>query len=478
VVLIVAIVLDVKYIRLRKQSDETVNNLSGKVYKDELTDLFNRRYFDERIPSQLERASRSGAPASLILLDIDHFKLVNDTYGHAAGDIVLKNLGEVLKNSLRGYDVPVRFGGEEFTIYMPDIDGSRAKISAERIRRSIEKINSVYKGQEIRITCSFGIASVISGTATLEELLELADKAMYEAKTTGRNRICVAPPIDRGEDQRIAEFIRQHEEQRRTTIRLDLLARVLSQVFDKVESRVYGVSEHHSLRVAAICSAMGKKLGYSDDSLISLTICALFHDNALSEYLQAIADGKTEVESMQIHCESGQRNIEMLPFVNSVKNYIRCHHECADGSGLFGEKEGEYPREAGLISIADKLDTDYHLESVDVSKLPELHAYIGKLTERGFNPYDVKLLDSVIDEDMITALKNENINTTLDVAVPIWIVSRSDECLNRISEMLTGIDDSALAEAYSAMDRLAAEGVLNEETIADMKQVLTHQKEV
>ncbi|MDR2610854.1 MAG: diguanylate cyclase [Clostridiales Family XIII bacterium] len=440
--LVLNIALFVRSRRLRERYEKNIDKLKGQVYKDELTDLFNRRYFIEQVPGQLDRARRSGTPVSLIILDIDHFKRVNDTFGHPAGDEILKNFANKLKKAVRVYDIVVRFGGEEFAVFMPDVDGYIAKISAERIRRCVEGMMTIYEGNQIRITCSLGIASVASGSATVDELIEIADHAMYEAKTTGRNRVFLAPPIVRGEDTQVAEFKEKHEEQNRTTIRLDLLSRVFSRALDVAERTIFGVSEHHSARVAAVCAAMGKKLGYDDDSLAALTICALFHDNALTEYMWEERRGATlDSAGMRLHCEYGQRNVEWLPFKKSVEGLVLYHHERADGSGAFGKKKGEYPRGAGLIAIADALDVSRHLEGLAADDIPDLMKRIDDFADEGFDGEDILLLKSIIDEDMLAALKNENISVTLDSTVPVWLESLKEPSVLHISGMIAHIID-------------------------------------
>jgi diguanylate cyclase (GGDEF)-like protein len=441
ILITILIAITVRYRGLKKKFDSEVHHLKGEVYKDELTGLFNRRYFTEQVEAQLDRARRSRTPVSLIMLDIDHFKRVNDTYGHLAGDLVLKNFAARLKSSVRGYDIVMRYGGEEFAVFMPDNDGKTAKISAERIRRCIEKMTCYYDGHDLKITCSIGVSSVVSGFVTLEELMDTADKAMYKSKTTGRNRVCVAPPIERDEDIRIAKFKEEHEEQNRMTIRLDMLSRVFSRAFDIVERTVFGITEYHSLRVAAMCAAMGKKLGYDEDSLAALTICALFHDNALTEYLLVERMGVTDSENLRLHCEYGQRNIKWLPFKKNVDGYILYHHERADGSGIYGKKKGEYPHESDLIAIADTLDNRCHIEDMSVNDLPKVLNCIENLIFEGFDPDDAELLKSVIDEDTIVALQSENIKVTLDAAVPVWNVSLRDNSVLRVSEMVAHITD-------------------------------------
>lgn len=155
---------------------------------DPLTGLMNRRSFVERLKVELARASRYGFAFSLILLDIDHFKTINDTYGHSAGDQVLAAMGELLREGLRTCDLSGRWGGEEFVLALPNTDAEGAETPAERIRRQIEDFHPVHQSTSISVTASLGLTEYIPGEP-LERLVDRADRAMYEAKARGRNRV-------------------------------------------------------------------------------------------------------------------------------------------------------------------------------------------------------------------------------------------------------------------------------------------------
>ncbi len=155
---------------------------------DELTKLFNKRYFNAHLQLEVERANRHGHPLSLLLLDIDNFKHHNDTYGHADGDRVLARLGQVIAESLRVNDVPCRYGGEEFTLILPETSGEQATIVAERIRaRFAGEIFQPNPQATVRKTVSIGVTQYLPGESG-QSLLERADQNMYEAKQSGKNR--------------------------------------------------------------------------------------------------------------------------------------------------------------------------------------------------------------------------------------------------------------------------------------------------
>jgi two-component system cell cycle response regulator len=162
--------------------------------RDGLTRQLNHRAIYERLTEELERARRYRYPLSVILCDMDHFKEVNDTYGHLAGDAVLREGAEVLRGSLRTVDLLGRYGGEEFLAVLPQIELDAARAAAERLRLSLEGLPvSLPSGVEARITASFGVASLdeLGASATSDLLVSLADRRLYDAKAAGRN--CVRP---------------------------------------------------------------------------------------------------------------------------------------------------------------------------------------------------------------------------------------------------------------------------------------------
>ncbi len=158
---------------------------------DELTGLFNRRTIMEIIEREHQRTIRFQKQACVILLDIDFFKQINDTHGHFIGDVVLRETGRTLLDSIRAIDSAGRFGGEEFLVILPETGRDGAIIIAERIRRRISrKLHMNNEGEKIRVTCSLGISSLNGNDFSVHELLEQADRALYQAKGNGRNRIC------------------------------------------------------------------------------------------------------------------------------------------------------------------------------------------------------------------------------------------------------------------------------------------------
>lgn len=158
---------------------------------DSLTQVYNRRYFMERLYQEVKRVRRYGSSVSLLMLDIDHFKVVNDTYGHQAGDVVLAGVARVIQKRLRDTDLLARYGGEEFTMLATPMEASGAVQLAERIRSIVEGHEIAFEGHRIRITVSIGVSTWQPEMKdNFEEMIRRADQALYSAKEGGRNRVC------------------------------------------------------------------------------------------------------------------------------------------------------------------------------------------------------------------------------------------------------------------------------------------------
>ncbi len=174
-----------------QQIKQLQEQLLEQLIRDPLTGLFNRRYLQETLDREFARAGREKRPVSLIMMDIDHFKRVNDSYGHRAGDKVLTELGQLLTASVRAEDIPCRYGGEEFVIVLPGASLETAKERAEQIRLSIHNLRVSYRNQPIQITTSLGVAAYPVHGDNSDAVLIRADRALYHAKQTGRNRVVV-----------------------------------------------------------------------------------------------------------------------------------------------------------------------------------------------------------------------------------------------------------------------------------------------
>lgn len=184
-------------LKARTRIGERIINLEHRLqtlaHTDALTGILNRGFFIERMEQEMSRARREKAPLSLIMADIDHFKHVNDTFGHQIGDLVLCRFANQLASYTRCYDFPGRYGGEEFVVCLPGADEQRAVLVCERLRRQVEnmEIELPSDAGSIRITASFGTASrSVESEENIDSLVKRADDALYLAKKQGRNRVC------------------------------------------------------------------------------------------------------------------------------------------------------------------------------------------------------------------------------------------------------------------------------------------------
>ena len=187
------IIYDVTDVALNKQAFQDVNNkLETLSQTDRLTNLFNHEYWRECCEKEYKRHTRTKQPAALIMFDIDHFKKVNDNYGHPFGDEVIVGVADCLRNNMRETDLAGRYGGEEFTLLLVDTDLNNAKLVAERLRLAIENHPFQYQGERIKVTVSLGISEITSNILNYKTWIKTADLGLYIAKDTGRNKIGIS----------------------------------------------------------------------------------------------------------------------------------------------------------------------------------------------------------------------------------------------------------------------------------------------
>jgi diguanylate cyclase (GGDEF)-like protein len=166
--------------------------LRNQSIRDPLTGLFNRRYMEETLERELRRAERTQRPLCVAMLDLDHFKEFNDTFGHEAGDVLLSELGRFLRTAVRSGDVACRYGGEEFFLIMPELAAHDVERRFDQIRDAVKRLHVTYRGQSIPgVTVSAGVATFPEHGAAGDELIRIADAALYRAKSAGRDRLVI-----------------------------------------------------------------------------------------------------------------------------------------------------------------------------------------------------------------------------------------------------------------------------------------------
>ncbi len=196
----------VSYIALAHMAveDKLHATLHDAAFRDPLTGLYNRRYVFSVFRNTLQQYRRYADACSLIMIDADHFKRINDEHGHGAGDAALRAIADACNRSVRDSDVVGRFGGEEFIILLPHTEAAQAAHVAERIRQTILRDTCCWNGQKLEITLSLGVAEAGPATDTLDELIKAADEALYAAKNGGRNRTVVAETAQQDQGDSLA----------------------------------------------------------------------------------------------------------------------------------------------------------------------------------------------------------------------------------------------------------------------------------
>lgn len=330
---------------------------------DGLTGLYNRRHFDQCLAIEAKRARRMKQPFSLITLDLDHLKVINDTYGHSAGDAAICSIGDLLKKNARSMDLPSRFGGEEFGIVLPGVDVDGGLLAAERLRSAIETTPVEGVG---KITASIGVATFLKHSEDLEELLELADQAMYRAKRSGRNQVQLAQAWDENIwkrqaldslirilskqeipiDQDLAESLNEKLKAKNAEDKdVDDLIFYVVDEFTKVYNHVY--QKGYTKEKIDIAVKIAQKLNLNEEDIVKIKMAAMVYDigNMLLPESILLKPGPlddSERREVQKHPIVAAK--EILDPMSTAKNIITLieHlNENYDGSGYPGKLRGE-----------------------------------------------------------------------------------------------------------------------------------------
>jgi diguanylate cyclase (GGDEF)-like protein len=188
----------VRYVQNESRWHRKLDKTQALIYRDDLTGLYNMRYLEVVLESELRRAQRFPAQFCLLFIDLDGFKAVNDDHGHLSGSSVLKQVADVLRDAVREVDVPIRYGGDEFVVVLLGASPAKGYLAAERVRRRIEqKEFQVEDGGTARLTCSIGVAAYPEHGKDRETLLKVADETMYNSKRTGKNRVTIVSDLER-----------------------------------------------------------------------------------------------------------------------------------------------------------------------------------------------------------------------------------------------------------------------------------------
>ena len=332
---------------------------------DKLTGVANRQQLLATLFSEVERASRYNRPFSVAFVDIDHFKAVNDTYGHAAGDIVLRGVAQTIHNNLRGTDLIGRYGGEEFMLLLSETNAEDAAVLAEKLRNLVQRQRFNVEGNpQLNVTVSIGIAGGEGTALRVDSLARDADAAMYSAKSLGRNQVYVfAEPDDDARIPRapISPAGRAMAQQ------VGKIAREAAQA--ALTSLIAPLPHYRgqpSALIASIAVRMANQLDLPEPEVERLRVASLLHDVgkvAVPEEILEKPSALTSAEWRTVvqHPRIGQVIIEQATAFKDAIPIILHHHERYSGHGYpFGLRANDIPLGARIVAIADAYDAMTH----------------------------------------------------------------------------------------------------------------------
>lgn len=322
---------------------ETAQELS---IKDGLTGAYNHRHFQSCLAHEIERSSRYSSPCSLFLIDIDHFKTFNDTYGHPVGDLVLRQTTKIIQEGRRSSDSVYRYGGEEFAVLLPQTDRLGAERVAQQIIHEIREKN-IYqhsKSKQVPVRVSIGCATFPDNASSPNAIIAVADQALYSAKSNGRDRYEFFESID--DDPGVREQLRQIAQP-------DFIPTLNHHAID-------GLDEHHHLLVLA--EQMARHLSLTPPRRMHLKMAVLLHDIGEWGVPAKIARKKgkltaRERQIVQTHPCISEEIVRKYVEVDEILKTVLYHHENYDGSGYpEGLNSAEIPELARILAVIDTFD--------------------------------------------------------------------------------------------------------------------------
>ena len=381
---------------------------------DSMTGLYNRRYFEEFINKEAIRARRQNQKFTVIGIDLDHLKQINDVYGHNYGDIAIKAIAEVLKSNCRSIDVAARMGGEEYNLILPGVDSQGGMIVAERIRKAIESVELERIGH---ITGSLGVATFMEHSDDVDDLLEVVDHTMYESKRNGRNRVTLANPVSETSWQDIAidtfvDILTKHRIplDTKTSVKLskklqemDINNEMLYQVSDELittynPEHIQG-STKNKIQLATI---LAKRFDLPKENVDKLKIAILLYDignTVLPKELLNKTEPLSEEDKTAIKRHPIIAAREILKPISSVVDVIPIiekHHENWDGTGYPAKlSKEEIPIESQIILIVDSYFA--LLENRPYRSAMSKEDAIDTIRSDSNNKWSEKLADEFID---------------------------------------------------------------------------------
>jgi len=432
----------------------TFQKAQEQAITDGLTGVKTHRFLMEALSSEWKRSTRANRPLALVLMDLDHFKFVNDFYGHLEGDVVLQRVGHILEQNCRRSDVVARYGGDEFVILMPETTVEQARQLANKLRGWVASDPLL---RDKNITASFGIAAFPVHGSTPQELIQVADSSMYISKHQGGNSVSTAEQGDPGDRKRwkkdvleaylgvtlkrlfatgpeafeeiyrrLEQFTRSLREQG-SDISGDSLPAV---VVETVTSLAFAIdakdhyTQGHSQKVSAYAVMIAQALGMPQPEVEEIRLAGLLHDIGKVGIPESILNKSgpldaSEWETMKTHTDLGAQILEPLRPMVRIREMVRHHHEFYDGSGYPRRLEGDkIPHGARVIAVADAYDTITSERTYKKARTPEdAFAELERCAANQFDPEIVR----VFIETMRRAPR-----PTLEAGVAVGIRSGDD----------------------------------------------------
>ena len=361
------------YVDIEREHTKELKNLANV---DELTGLYNHRYFQEFLQKSIDEADKKKQEVSLLFMDIDYFKNFNDINGHQAGDLLLKEISQILKYCIRDTDAVARYGGEEFAAILPNTTENDAIKIGERIRSSIQ--NTYFKGQENQpdknITISIGVSSYPKRAISKHQLINTADDALYRAKSFNRNRVELYHSV-----------LDELSENRDINIDTVKSLKYFINMINIKDRYTYG----HTERVVIYSKYFGEYINLTEEEKIKLQVSAYLHDIGKLEIPEEVLNKKeklTQSERQMFinHPQVGVDLIKNIEQLSEFKLIIKHHHERYDGNGYpSGLKGLDIPYLSRILTIVDSFDAmtsnrTYNKVKTKEEAIKELRDHAGK----------------------------------------------------------------------------------------------------
>lgn len=427
---------------LRQVADQLSTSVTtARLYKrverqattDGLTSLFNHRTGQEKLAEQLRIAERYQRNLCVVMMDVDHFKSINDTYGHPVGDTVLRSVAHIIKRDCRDVDIPVRYGGEEFLVVLPEVNLEGAQVVAERLRKTLSREVVTHEDIQLSVTASLGVACYPDDAENQHQLLELADKALYMSKRMGRNQVhtaaelkfkdakeakpeapqvpvapsgAAAPGADAAPPAKpsakpVAKPVGQQQDD-------GMLVPEVVETVKKMAGALYSKSEYnkvHHLETARFAEMVAKVLGLSAKQVEQIRVASLLHDVGLLHVPEDIINKQGQVTTDELkllmqHPTLGAEMLRSVPALKEICDILENHHECWDGTGYpRGLTGDEIPLAARIVAIVDA----YHAMISDRPYRAAMSAEKAKRVLKSqagsqFDPFLVDIFIAVLSE--------------------------------------------------------------------------------